>query len=169
MANNFEMTFGATAFIPDSSSGPAQLGQVPSGGGRPCLAFDSANVEGAISFWRRVPGSYTGSGTLKAKLAYAMASATSGKVDWDVYVECVTPGDSIDTSTNSFDSANSGDDTVPGTAKYPDEVTITLTNKDSMAAGDWVRIKVERDADDGTNDTASGDAYFFGLTLYEEA
>lgn len=165
MANNFELNFSAESLTPTSSNGAAQIVN----GTRKVLAYDSATVEGAISGWRRVPASYTGAGTLKAKLSYAMASATSGSVDWDVYVECVTPGDALDTSTDSFDSANGGSDTVPGTAKYPDEVTITLTNKDSMAAGDWVRIKVERDADDGTNDTASGDAYLLGVTIYEEA
>ncbi|MCL4822575.1 MAG: hypothetical protein KJZ57_00025 [Anaerolineales bacterium] len=57
--------------------------------------------------------------------------------------------------------------TAPGTAGYIDQFTATLTNKDSVAAGDYVRIRLMRDADDGTNDTASGDCYVLMAEIRE--
>jgi hypothetical protein len=116
-----------------------------------------------------MPASYTGSGSLKADIFYMMASATSGKVDFDVLVEAITTADALDLdSASSFDSANSGDQAVPSVAGYLGQVTITLTNKDSVAAGDYVRIRLERDADDATNDTATGDARVLLVVIREE-
>jgi hypothetical protein len=46
-------------------------------------------------------------------------------------------------------------------------VSVTLTNADSIAAGDLVRISISRDADDGTNDTATGDLYLLAAELRE--
>ena len=103
-------------------------------------------------------------GTMNAVIYYCMASATSGKVDFEVSIEVVTPDDALDLDTStSYDSVNAGNETVPGTAGYMSTITITLTNNDSMAAGDLVRLKLERDADDGTDDTATGDAYVLAV------
>lgn len=166
MANNFEICIPATAMVLPSSSAPA-WGNVQN---RPYLAFDDTSVEGCRSVPFQMPAAYTGSGTLKADLHYIMASATSGGVDWDVYVEAVTAADAMDLdSAESFDSANGGNGTVPGTAGYLGVITVTLTNKDSVAAGDYVRLKIERDADDGTNDTATGDARLLQVVVYEAA
>jgi hypothetical protein len=87
-----------------------------------------------------------------------MASATTGGVAFTVEVEAITPSDAVDTDTaDSFDSVNTGTDaTVPGTAGYIDEVSITLTNKDSIAAGDYVRFRLTR-AVANAADTATGD------------
>jgi len=90
-------------------------------------------------------------------------------VVWGVQVEAITDGDSINLSTtSSFDTTNNGTSAVPGTAGYPKSLTISLTNKDSVAAGDWVRIKVARKAADGS-DTATGNANLFSLRIREEA
>lgn len=166
MANNFEISFAPSSFILPSSAHPDR--NVVQG--REYLAFDASTVETARSKQFRMPAAYTGSGTLKAAIQYAMASVFSGKVDFEISVEALTPGDAVDTdSAESFDTANAGDQTVPGTAAgYPGELIITLTNKDSVAAGDMVRIKLERDADDGTNDTATGDCRVYSVTVYEE-
>jgi hypothetical protein len=98
-----------------------------------------------------------------------MASATSGNVDFEVAVEAITDADATDLdATTSFDTVNSsGATAVPGTAGYIDQVSITLTNADSIAAGDLVRISVSRDADDGTNDTATGDLYLLAAEVRE--
>jgi len=45
-------------------------------------------------------------------------------------------------------------------------VSITLTNADSVAAGDYVRIAINRDADNGS-DTATGDAYLLAVEVRE--
>lgn len=165
MADNFQLQIPAAAWqIP--STGGAGRGVVQN---RSYLSFDDTTVEAARSPNMMMPAAYTGSGTLKADIFYAMASATSGKVDFEVSVEALTAADAVDTdSAESFDTANAANETVPGTAGYLGKLTVTLTNKDSVAAGDQVRLKLERDADDGTNDTASGDARVYLVVLREE-
>lgn len=136
---------------------------------RQYLAYDDTTVEAAKSKVFEWPADYAGSGTVKVKLFLIAASATSGKFDFDVSVEAITPADAVDLDgAESFDTANSGDVTVGSTAGYLFTLVISLANKDSVAAGDLVRVKVERDADDGTNDTASGDARLLSAKIYEE-
>lgn len=165
MANNFEIVFTPASFVPDATNGPAQAALQ----NRPFLAYDDTTKETAYSYPVRLPDAYTGSGTLKADVYYMMASATSGKVNWEVQVEAVTASDALDLdSASSFDTANAGDETVPGTAGYLAVMTITLTNNDSCAAGDYLRIAVARDAADATNDTASGDGRILQVIVREE-
>jgi hypothetical protein len=111
------------------------------------------------------------SGTLTAIITYRMASATTGAVRWQVAVEAITDGDTVDTdSTSSFDTANSAGATVPGTAGHIDQVSVTLTNADSIAAGDLFRLRINRDADgtSGTDD-ATGDAHILCCELRDSA
>lgn len=166
MSNTFEINLDPDAFVPGSSDAPDRgVAQ-----GRPFWGFDADAVETLRSKPFIMPASYSGAGTLKIDLLLVAASATSGKFDFDVSVEAVTPADAVDLDAGeSFDTANSADDTVPGTAGYLMLLTITLSNKDSVAAGDYVRVKIARDADDATNDTATGDANFLGARIYEEA
>ncbi len=134
---------------------------------RPVLAFDASTSETA--YWTFVaPQGLTG--TITAVLSYAMASATSGGVAFDVALEAITTGDAIDLdATTSFDSVNGGSDgTVPGTAGYMEQLTITLTNADSMAAADLVRVSVARDVADAA-DTATGDCYLLAVELRDAA
>lgn len=166
MANTFELSLDADAWVPPSTAHPDR-GVVQN---RPYWAFDAATVEGLRSKAFQMPAAYTGTGTLKLDIFYAMANATSGKVDFEASVEAITPDDATDTdAAESFDTANAANETVPGTAGYMSVLTITLTNKDSVAAGDMVRIKLERDADDGTDDTATGDARVYGCCVREES
>lgn len=166
MANNFELQLSPDAFIPPSSA-HADRGVIQN---RSYMAFDASTVEAMYSIAFQMPAAYTGSGTLKADILVAAASATSGKFDFEVSVEAITAADAVDTdSASSFDTANAGNFTVEATAGYISKLTITLTNKDSVAAGDMVRIKLERDADDATDDTASGDARVYAVVIREEA
>lgn len=122
------------------------------------LAFDAATVEGCR--WKTIaPQGLTGTQT--AIITYCMASATTGLVDFEVSVQALSDGDAVDIdAATSFDTVNAiTAPTVPATAGHIDQVTCTLTNADSMAAGDLVVFKLERDADDATNDTATGDCY----------
>lgn len=135
---------------------------------RPALAFDAATKETA--YWTLVaPQGLTG--TMTIVLTYMMASATSGTIEIEVAVEAISDGDSTDLdATTSFDTANaSGAITVPGTAGHPDQVSITLTTQDGVAAGDYLRISIARDAADGTNDTATGDLYLLLAELRDAA
>jgi hypothetical protein len=146
-----------------SSSFP-QLTQINQ---RPALAFDAAASEAA--YWTDIaPQGLTG--TLTLLVYYVMASATSGNVILRAQVEAVTDGDATDLdSTTSFDTANSSAATaVPGTAGYIDVISITLTNKDSIAAGDLYRISLDRDAANGS-DTASGDLLVLAVELRDAA
>ena len=133
---------------------------------RPVLAFDASTQETA--YWTLVaPQGLTGA--LSCVITYMMASATSGNIEFEVALEAITDADATDLdATTSFDTVNaSGAITVPGTGGYIDQVSVTLTNADSVAAGDLLRISISRDADDGTNDTATGDLYLLIAELRE--
>jgi len=165
MANNFEIQLAPEAFIPPSSA-HADRGVIQN---RSYMAFDASTPEAMYSVAFQMPAAYTGSGTLKADILYA-ATQTTKKVDFEVSVEAITPADAVDTdSASSFDTANAGNETVPATAGYMSKLTISLTNKDSVAAGDMMRIKLERDADDATDDTMTGDARVYAVVIREEA
>lgn len=71
-------------------------------------------------------------------------------------------------STTSFATANTiTAPTVPATAGYLGLFSCTISNTDSWAAGDYVRLALKRDAADGTNDTASGDCYVLMAEIRE--
>lgn len=125
------------------------------------LAFDASTEEWCCwSF--RAPADYASA--LTAKVQYKMASATSGGVAWDVRVSATSDGDAQDVDAQDFASANVGTATVPGTAGHLDEVSITLTNADSVAPGDFVVIRLARAVANGA-DTATGDAEMIGCSL----
>jgi len=124
---------------------------------RPALGFDATTAE--TCYWTFVaPQGLTGTKTFV--ISYSMASATTGGVAFDVSVEAITSGDATDLdATTSFATTNTGTDAgVPGTAGYMEQISITLTNDDSMAAADYLRISVMRAVSNGT-DTATGDCY----------
>ncbi len=134
---------------------------------RPVLAFDASTSETA--YWTFVaPQGITG--TLTAVISYAMASATTGGVAFDVALEAISSGDALDTdATTSFDSVNTGTDAaVPGTAGYMEQISITLTNADSVAAADLVRVSVARAVANGA-DTATGDCYVLSVEIRDAA
>lgn len=133
---------------------------------RPVLAFDAATDETA--YWTAIaPQGLTG--TLLAIVTYMMASATSGAVYWEGILEAVTDGDATDLDAGtSFGTTNSANGTVPATAGYIDQITITLTNADSIAVGDYFRLSINRDANNAS-DTATGDAYLLAVELRDSA
>lgn len=132
---------------------------------RPVLAFDATTKE--TCYWTAViPQGWTG--TITALVSYIMASATSGDVDVNVTVEAVTDGDAVDLDAGTtFDTTNATDNTtVPATAGYIDIISVTLTNADGAAAGDYVRFSLDRDAAD---DTAAGDMYVLSVEIRDGA
>ena len=133
---------------------------------RPVLAFDAGTDEKC--YWSFVaPQGITG--TLTLVLFLMAASATSGAVYFQAQVEAVTPADAVDLdAATSFDTANSGNATVAATAGYLFSISITLTNADSIAAGDLVRIALNRDADNAS-DTATGDVYLLAAEFRDGA
>lgn len=155
-------------FTPFAAEFPsANFPQLTSVNRRPVLAYDAATQETAQ--WTGIAAQgFTG--TVTAVITYMMASATANLVDFEVSLEAVTDGDATDLDAgDSFDTVNSGNATVPATAGYIDQLSITLTNADSIAAGDYFRLRVARDADDATNDTATGDCYVLAVELRDGA
>ena len=84
-----------------------------------------------------------------------------------VNVEAITPGDTLNvTTTGSFDSSNTGTTDLSGsTAGDLLAQTVTLTNKDSVAAGDQVRLAFMRSV---AADSVSDDLYVYLIELFEE-
>jgi hypothetical protein len=150
MATRASLTPFAAEF-PNTTSFPA----VAAVNGRPVLWFaGDADEECAWSFV--APAGITG--TLTLVLSCIAASATTGTVRFQASVEAVTPADALDLdAATGYDTANSDGASVAGTAGYLFTVSITLTNADNVAAGDYVRILLRRDADgtSGTDDVAT--------------
>ena len=131
----------------------------------PVLDFDASTNEHAV-FSAIMPRSYAGGG-ITVRLHYAMSSATSGDIDWDVAFERI--GDQqLDIDADSFAAVNSVDNTtVPGTSGNVDIVDVTFSDgadMDSVAVGEAFRLKVTRDA---AADSASGDAELLAVEIKE--
>jgi len=131
----------------------------------PVLDFDAGTNESAV-FTAVMPRNYAGGG-VTVYLHYAMTSATSGDIDWDVEFERI--GDQqLDIDADSFASAQSVDNTtVPGTSGNVDIVSVAFTDgaqMDSVAVGELFRLRITRDA---ASDTATGDAELVGIELKE--
>jgi len=135
---------------------------------RPVLSFDAAADEEC--WWTDIaPQGLTG--TITVVISYIMASATSGSVRFQCALEAVTDGDATDLdATTSFDTDNSAGSTVGGTAGYMKQVSVTMTNADSIAVADYYRLRVRRDADgtSGTDD-ATGDCHVLAVELRDAA
>jgi len=162
----------ATRFVwtPQSADLPASGFPAPGvdGQARPYLAFDATTDE-SCDFSGIAPQGLTGA--LTVVLTYRMTSATTGSVRWQAALEAITAADAVDTdAASSFDTANSNGGTVPGTAGYIQQISITMTNADSIAAADYFRLRVNRDADgtSGTDD-ATGDAELLAVELRDAA
>jgi hypothetical protein len=131
----------------------------------PVLDFDGSTNESAV-FTFVMPQAYSGGG-VTVYIHYAMTSATSGDIDWDVSFERV--GDQQqDIDSDSFAAVQSVDNTVvPGTSGNVDVVSVSFTNgaqMDSCAAGEVCRIKITRDA---ASDTDNTDAELVAAELRE--
>jgi hypothetical protein len=131
----------------------------------PILDFNDTTNEDAV-FSAVMPRNYAGGG-VTVYLHYAMTSATSGDVDWDVAFERI--GDQQqDIDGDGFAAVNSVDNTtVPGTSGNVDIVNVAFTDgadMDSVAVGEGFRLKVTRDA---VSDTATGDAELRFLEIKE--
>lgn len=102
-------------------------------------------------------------GTLKARITFRMASATSGTVNFNVAIEAIADADNFDTDAgSSFDTNNaSGAVTVPGTAGVQKTVEVTLTNNDSLAAGDMFRLRVQRPSE-------SNELHILAISMIDE-
>lgn len=126
-------------------------------------AFDASTDE-SLMWSFQMPGDYASSPVLD--VLYKMASATSGVIEFEGRIAAITSGDATDADAKAFATTNAVNEAVPGTAGYIGDFSITLTNADSLAAGDWVIVQLRRDADatNGT-DSATGDCEVVSVRL----
>lgn len=132
------------------------------GASQPSISFSTGEAAGATWF----DDTSTQAVTMRTILTHWLgnplyldviyrSTATTGTINFGAYVECKTIGvDAIDGDTDSYDVINSSSVTVGGTSNMIGKATITLTNNDSCADGDRIRIKLTREA--GILDTSSG-------------
>jgi len=131
---------------------------------RPALAYDAATQETA--YWTFVAPQGL-SGALSCVLTLIGNAAGTNSTYWEVAVEAVTSADAVDLdSATSFDTVNTGNVAMPATQGHMVQLSITLTNADSIAAGDYVRVSIARDADNGSDNFAA-DAYLLAAEIRE--
>ena len=120
-----------------------------------CLAFDAATQESA--FLEFIADNYS-SGNLTLDLIWEADTAGSGDVVFGGQIAAITPNtDTQDLETKAFATANTVTDSHLGTTNQRLHMaTITISNLDSIAAGDYVKVKIYRDAAAG-GDTMAGD------------
>jgi len=132
----------------------------------PVLDFDAGTDESAV-FSAVMPRSYAGGG-LTVYIHWSASSATSNDCIWDVAFERI--GDSqLDVDGDSFAAVNSVTDTAPGTTGHVTIANVTFTDgadMDSVAVGELFRLKITRDADNGS-DTMTGDAELHAVEIKE--
>lgn len=127
------------------------------------LAFDAATDETAYWKWRAIR---YGSGNITVDIDWYADTASSGDVIFDAAVAAITPNtDTQDVETKAFATVNSVTDTHLGTTgQRLHRATITISNLDSLADGDVVWLKLNRDAN-AAGDTMTGDAIVTNITL----
>jgi hypothetical protein len=109
-----------------------------------------------------MPGDYASGGTLRG--VFKMTSATSGNVKWKGAQSSTTDASTADSAKVYDTVAVAANAAAPGTLGQTASFTIDLTMT-GAAANRLCCVMIGRDADDGTNDTATGDAELLGLSF----
>lgn len=102
---------------------------------------------------------------LKLVIAWMATSATSGTVKWQASFKSFTD-DADDLDVKSYAAAKSVTTATSdnaGEVKYS-EITFTNADADSLARGEYARLKLQRDQ---ANDTMSGSAEMLALEIRE--
>lgn len=153
-------------FLPESASFPTtnypELSQDIQA--RMFLGFDAVVSESC--FWTfAAPQGLTA--PLALVITYRTGVAITGTAIFGAAIEAISDGDATDTyATASFDATNtSAAATVPAATDTIDQISITLTNADTIAAGDYCRLRVNRDI----ADTAAGDLQILMVELRDAA
>lgn len=123
------------------------------------LAYDASADEAA--FWKLIADNY-GSGNPTLDLYWYADTGASGTVAWEVQIAALTADtDTQDIETDALGTVQRSSDTHLGTTNQRlHKHSITITNLDSLASGDYLVVRIARDADDtgGGGDTMTGDA-----------
>lgn len=126
-------------------------------------AFDGTSTE---RIFLRFQALNYGSGNITITIGWYAASATSGAVVWESAIAAMTPNtDTASWEAKAFATVNTATDTHLGTtAQRPHSIDITASNVDSLAANDWVDLRISRlPADAG--DTMTGDAILVSVDI----
>ncbi len=126
--------------------------------------FD-ADANETMYFSSVLPAYYAG-GNITCKLHWMATSATSGNVRWRAEFERLEAG-GPDLDAGDFQTAAEATGAASATSGKLTVTSITLSALDSAAAGDAFRVAITRVADDGTNDTMTGDAELLAVELVE--
>lgn len=116
--------------------------------------FDDTTDESCT--WQfRMPTNYASA--LVAKIQFSLETTAEGTdtAAFQTAIMAVTPEDAADIVTDDYDSTNDATLELANnqTAGYLKEISITQTNADSVAAGDFVKFKLNRDvSEDGVVD-----------------
>lgn len=129
----------------------------------PGLAFDAAADETA--YWDVRALGY-GSGNVSLEVDWYADTASSGDVVWEGSIAAITAdSDTTDVETKSFATAVTVTDSHLGTTgQRVHRATVAVSNLDSLAANDDLRIRIRRLGSSGS-DTMSGDAILLRATV----
>lgn len=126
----------------------------------PALSFDAGTDEGRI--WDfTLPRGYGSTITVTGQF---YSASTAGNVVLAAQLAMVSDTDAGITS-KVFATENSATVAVSGTAATVTNFSITMSNADSAAAGDFAMLAFRRDADSGS-DTCTGDILLTRLDLF---
>lgn len=119
----------------------------------PVLDFDKDADESAI-FSEVMPRNYAGTTGITVYIHWSADGVVVNEVIWDVAFERIGDGQQ-DIDSDGFASVQSVTDTAPGTDGYVTIASIAFTDgaqMDSIAIGELFRLKITRDADNGSDD-----------------
>lgn len=130
----------------------------------PVLSFSPTGANEAALFSAILPSFYSGGG-IKVKIHYAMATATSGSIIWEVSFDRKEATSSI--NSDGFGGIGTITQTVPGTNLLIAKAEISFADGaeiNSVAIGDFVRVKIRRIDNAGG---PSGAAFLIAMELVE--
>lgn len=135
--------------------------------GRPCLDYDASTDESAV-FSGIMPQNYAGTTGVDVIIKWAASSDNNNAhaCYWDAAFENWS---ALDLDGDSFAAVNSQSGNPNATLGIITSTTIQFTDgadMDNVAAGDPFRLKVTRDADNGSDDM-TGDAEIFAIEIRE--
>lgn len=127
------------------------------------LSFDASTEE--TCYFAFLATAY-GSGNITVTANWYADTATSGDIIWGCALAAITQNtDTQDVETKAFATAQTATDSHLGTAgQRLHNIDITVSNLDSVASGDWVVLKLYRDAD-AAGDTMTGDGHLLSVRV----
>ena len=132
----------------------------------PVLDFDEDADESAV-FSAIIPRNYGGGG-ITVYIHWSADGVTINDVIWDVSLERIGDGQQ-DVDSDGFAAVNSVTDTAPGTDGDVTIANVAFTDgadMDSVAVGEKFRLKITRDADNGSDDL-DADAELHAIEIRE--